>query len=100
MPTKKTDASEAVAPSAPEPPRAKIKHQADHGQTPWKPGEIPSMRNGTMRSILKPSDDIAQPYGETLGIQPPANRGDGYSPIRIVDLEGHETNVKQTGRGK
>lgn len=75
----------------------KIAHQSDYGQTPWKPGEVPSMRNGSRMPVYGMLEEKAVAYGETLGVQVPANRGSGYSPIRDVDIETHETRVKQPG---
>jgi hypothetical protein len=80
-----------------EPLSAELKHQSDYGQKPWKPGEIPSTRNGSRIPVYGELDPKTMPHGETLGIQKPANVGKGYSPIRDVDLEGHETRVKQPG---
>lgn len=78
-----------------EPIQAKVKHQSNYGQTPWKPGEIPSMRNGSRIPVHGALDDKPQPYGEALAVQLPENRGDGYSPVKLVDVEGHETKRKQ-----
>jgi hypothetical protein len=79
-----------------EPLPGKLTHQPDYGQTPWKPGDIPSMRNGSRIPVYGGIDDKPTPYGEVLGVQLPANIGEGYSPVQLVDVEGHETKRKQT----
>ena len=81
-----------------EPLSAQLKHQARYGTKPWQPGEIPGMRQGT-RIINQPLDIPAPPYGEFFAVEKPVDRGIGYSPIDIVDVEGNESNHKQTGSG-
>ena len=70
-----------------------LKKQSRYGP-PWTAGEIPN-QTGSLIPIFAAHDQSAQPYGEFMGIQKPANIGKGYSPINIVDLEGNETKRKQ-----
>lgn len=71
-----------------------LRKQNRYGMDAWQPGEIPT-RTGSLRPVTGPLDDMPQPHGEFMAIQKPKNRGIGYSPIDIVDVEGHETNRKQ-----
>lgn len=79
-----------------EPLPGKLTHSSDYGQTPWKPGDIPSTRAGSRIPVHGMIDEKPVKYGETMGVQLPENRGEGYSPVQIVDVEGHETKRKQT----
>lgn len=78
-----------------EPLPGKLTRQPDYGQTPWKPGDIPSTRNGSRIPVYGMIDEKPVKYGETMGVQLPENRGDGYSPVKLVDVEGRETKRKQ-----
>ena len=71
---------------------AALKHQSFYGQEPWKPGEIPAMRNGT-RIINVPLDIKAAPYREFFEVEKPQNRGKGYE--LKMDVEGNETEFKR-----
>lgn len=76
----------------PEPVSAALKHQSFYGQEPWKPGEIPAMRNGT-RIINVPLDIKSAPYCEFFEVEKPQNRGKGYE--LKMDVEGEETKFKR-----
>ena len=92
----------AVVPAVPvaspvaEASHSTLKKQDRYGSKPWQPGEIPT-RAGSLMPIIGPLDERDRPYGEFLAVERPTNRGDGYSPIAIVDSEGHETQHKQKG---
>lgn len=68
-----------------------LKHQDPWGGKPWKPGEIPLRRGFSQIPVIVPFDNGR---GD-LGVQKPKVRDTGYSPIKIVDSEGHEGKVKQ-----
>ena len=73
-----------------------LKKQDRYGRAPWKPGEIPT-RSGSLIPITERADQRAQPCGEFMAVQLPANYGDGYKS-GIVDLEAKETDRKQTSK--
>jgi hypothetical protein len=91
----------AVVPAVPvaspvaEASHSALKKQDRYGGKPWQPGEIPT-RAGAFLPITGPLDAKSSPYGEFMAVERPTNRGQGYSPIALVDIESHETKHKQT----
>ena len=82
----------------PEPQAKKLDKQPCWPDKPWQPGQIPLCSPGNVGSLCTvhgPLDQPAQPYGEFMGVQKPVNSHEGYSPVQIVDLEGHETKRNQ-----
>ncbi len=79
-----------------EPLSASLKKQPRYSNKPWQPGEIPRKEGFAQIPVIQALDDTPQPYGEFFAVQKPENRGKGYSPVQIVDVEGHETKRKQT----
>lgn len=53
-----------------------LKKQSRYGNDPWKPGEIP-VRTGAMIPVIEPLNAARAPYGEFMGVERPARRGNG-----------------------